>query len=160
MDIPKLVKENEDLKSQVKMISEKFNAYIMRDKETGQIMNTWKISLQHWTSPNKGIPGFASGDGVLSTWTWEVQGEKSIPRNGKQLFNHIRQQSLQTLNYLRKQLLKKDRQVHAQKVSSLGTWQWNQTRLKKAVTFLRGQSSSSTPNTSTSGDAFDWPFAM
>ena len=40
MDIPKLVKENEDLKSQVKMISEKFNAYIMWDKETGQIMNT------------------------------------------------------------------------------------------------------------------------
>merc|ERR1711892_719599 len=105
MDFPKLVKENEDLKSQVKSISEKFNAYIMRDKEFQDLrreMEFYRHELEKYKAKN--------------------------------------QSHEMTIKYLRKQLLKKDRQVDAQ---------------KKAVTFLRGQSSSTTPNTSTSCDTFD-----
>ena len=80
MDFPKLVKENEDLKSQVKSISEKFNAYIMRDKGREQIgtiqvfsYSSHQVTVTRYSScPKKGIPGFATGNGVLSARTGKV----------------------------------------------------------------------------------------
>merc|ERR1719378_1680747 len=88
MDYNKLCKENEDLRRQVKRISDQFNDYIMRKKEFERLEKELESCREQ-------IAKFEAKDKVNE----------------------------QTIKYLRKQLLKKTRQLEAQ---------------KKAVSFLRG----------------------
>ena len=89
--------QNEDLKKQVASISEKFNAYIMRDKEFQDLRREVEFYRQQ-----------------LEKYKAKNQAHESVSFIVANLFFTG---YFQTIKYLRKQLLKKSRQVDAQKVT-------------------------------------------